>query len=124
MPIAGDTTHCLYDITFDNVNQKVHVRHHGRAKSNNILNMVQTFATRDRIPCTHLDDKLPPAQVIENIPLEAFLPFDEVRTLFKEEMSVAVERILKCRTKCFRDADVVQHIPQQYQKEPAQKATL
>jgi hypothetical protein len=35
----------LFDITFDNVNQRINTRYHTREKSSTILNMVQAYAT-------------------------------------------------------------------------------
>ena len=67
----------LWDITFDNLNQKVHVRHHRKGVHTQQLNMVLAFATRDRVPSGHLSDVEPSPDDIRNIPIENFLPFSK-----------------------------------------------
>jgi hypothetical protein len=58
-----------FSICFDNVNQKLTVRHQTRDRNNKILNMVQAYAAKDRIASIHLDDSIPSPQNILNMPL-------------------------------------------------------
>lgn len=63
-----------YSLTFDNVNQKTHVRHSTREKTNTMYNMVQAYAARNRIPTWHLSDAEPSIEEIGNIPLDCYFP--------------------------------------------------
>jgi hypothetical protein len=46
----------MYDITFDNVNQRTHSRVYSLGKSSTVLNMVQAFACKEGIPTGHSSD--------------------------------------------------------------------
>ena len=116
----------LYDITFDNLNQKVHVRHHRKGAHTQQLNMVQAFATRDRVPSGHLSDTEPTANDVRNITTEQFLPNQKDEEDLKEEMVIMVKRILTKRMKAFNHLEdkVVQHIPHEYSKESSLKSHI
>ncbi|KAJ8321140.1 LOW QUALITY PROTEIN: hypothetical protein KUTeg_001265, partial [Tegillarca granosa] len=47
---------CGFSICFDNVNQKVTVRHQRKDRKNKMFNMVQAYCAKDRVPTLHLDD--------------------------------------------------------------------
>ena len=82
----------LYDITFDNLNQKVHVRHHRKGAHTQQLNMVQAFATRDRVPSGHLSDTEPTANDVRNITTEQFLPNQKDEEDLKEEIGQEMDQ--------------------------------
>lgn len=103
-PSAPSVTQSFfYDITFDNVNQKVGVRHHVRGKQNKMFNMVQAFATRDRVPVCGLSNKTPTADDIMNIPDTAYLPSDGDEKDLKIELSYTVAKILNAHMACFAE---------------------
>ena len=116
----------LYDITFDNVNQKVHVRHHTRGKRTDVLNMVQAYATKDRVPSLHLDDSIPSADSIRDIPIENILPNAAEDELYIHELSTLVERVLVTNMACFEPlADSVEkHIKHMYTEESSRPSEV
>ena len=75
--------YAYFDITFDNVNQKKGLRHHFRGKENTILNMVQAYATKDRVITVNLSNDLPSADAVRNIPITAFIVSEEDERLIK-----------------------------------------
>ena len=125
-PQAAQHDGCLYDLTFDNVNQKVHVRHHSRGQKTGMLNMVQAYASRDRIPCLHLNDDMPPASAIRDMPVEMFLPSAPEEDLCREELSIMIKRILVENLSCFKDAidRVPKHIPHLYSRESSMPSNI
>jgi hypothetical protein len=53
--------------------RKKGLRHHFRGKENKILNMVQAYATKDRVITVNLSNDLPSADAVRNIPITAFI---------------------------------------------------
>ena len=72
---AGFETHHLYDITFDNVNQRTHARHYGRKTKGQQLNMVQAFAAKERVPTGHISAEKPSVEDIRKIDLATLFLF-------------------------------------------------
>lgn len=116
----------FFDITFDNVNQKVGVRHHIRGKQNKMFNMVQAYATRDRVPVCGLSNQTPTADDILNIPDTAYLPSDSDEKDLKLELSYMVARILAAHMVCFAEFDDASQwkILHPYNKESSVKSEI
>lgn len=48
-----------FSLCFDNVNQKVTIKHQTRDRQNKMFNMVQAYGSLDKIPTLHFDDAIP-----------------------------------------------------------------
>lgn len=59
-----------------------------RGKENTMFNMVQGFATRDRIKTCGMSNTIPCTQEIREIPLSCYLPNEEDEKLLREELIV------------------------------------
>ncbi|KAJ8304518.1 hypothetical protein KUTeg_018101 [Tegillarca granosa] len=119
---GGGEEECCYSICFDNVNQKVTVRHQTRDRKNKIFNMVQAYCAKDRVPTLHLSDKYPTPETIANISNEKYLPTLEDERCLKEEMSIIIQRILVV----FEDlkTEVNWHINHPYLVKVSQKSEM
>lgn len=125
IPVPLPTDKRLYfDVTFDNVNQKIGVRHHVRGKKNTMLNMVQSYATLERIGTQGLSNQLPSADDIRNITVSDLLPSQEDENLLKSELSSLVSRTLCTYMDAFANLDVEWSIPHQYSIESRQKSEI
>ena len=113
-PILDFKAKAYFDITFDNVNQKIGVRHHVRGKKNTMLNMVQSYATLERIGSLGLSNVTPCPEEIATIPIENLLPTIDDEKLLKQELSTMVSRILTRYIPAFSDLDTVWSIPHKY----------
>jgi hypothetical protein len=113
-----------FSICFDNVNQKLTVRHQTRDRNNKILNMVQAYAAKDRIASIHLDDSIPSPQNILNMPLGCYLPSEMDEIDLRSEITTMVTRTL-CQFvpafHCLED-EVNWNIDHPYSKESSQKS--
>jgi len=89
-----------------------------------MFNMVQAFATRDRIPVAGLSNHMPGADVIRGIPINAYVPNAEDEELLKEELAVMVSRILCRYMTCFKDLNLDWRIPHPYSKESNCKSEI
>ncbi|XP_069114331.1 LOW QUALITY PROTEIN: uncharacterized protein [Argopecten irradians] len=111
-----------FSICFDNVNQRLTVRHQTRDKQNRMFNMVQAYAAKDRIPSLHLSDDMPFPEELQNIPLEKFLPTDMDHVDLRSEMTTIVMRILHDHMAMFENLPVNQHIEHPYYLESTKKS--
>ena len=116
--------HLGYTLCFDNVNQKLTVRHQVRDKSNKMLNMVQGYAAQDRIPTLHLSDAQPDPDTVLQIPLSSYLPSDLDEALLRSEITVTIMRILGSNIPIFQDLKMDKHIRHPYQKESSKKSNI
>lgn len=115
--------YAYFDITFDNVNQKKGLRHHFRGKENKILNMVQAYATKDRVKTVNLSNDLPSADAVRNIPITAFIVSEEDERLIKEELAIMIKRVLSTHMAAFKELKdcVVWSIPHAHSTECIKK---
>ena len=114
----------LFDITFDNINQRTNARHYKRGKHGQLLNMVQGYATRERIPTGHLSAESPPAHVIRSLPLQNFLPSEADKILLKTELQTVIKRILVNEIPELCDVDVCWHIQHPFSAQSRQKSSI
>ena len=122
--VFKSTTIPVYDITFDNVNQKTRVRHFKRDVSGKQLNMVQRFATLERIPSGHMSTVEPSKEEVLEIPLEAILPSANDEEHLKKELSVIVSRILVEQYSCLSDIGVQTNIDHDFLNESKKKSAI
>ena len=115
--------YAYFDITFENVNQKKGLRHHFRGKENKILNMVQAYATKDRVITVNLSNDLPSADAVRNIPITAFIVSEEDERLIKEELAIMIKRVLSTHMAAFKELKdcVVWSIPHAHSTESVLK---
>ena len=73
IPTYRENSKLYYDLTFDNINQRICVRHHVRGQKNQMLNIVQTYATLERIGSTLLSNVMPSSDTVRNIPKGHFM---------------------------------------------------
>lgn len=114
----------FYDLTFDNINQKVGVRHHVRGKKNKVLNMVQTYATLERVGSKGLSSVMPSSDTIKNIKMEEMLPSENDEKALQQELSIMVSRILTTYVPAFAGLDTQWSIPHQYSAQSALKSEI
>ena len=121
VPASGSVAY--YDITFDNINQKIGVRHHVRGKKSQMLNMVNAYATLERIGSYGLSNALPRSDDIKHIPISSILPTEDDELCLKEELAVIVGRILSTYLKTFQDVETAS-IPHKFLEESAHKSDI
>ena len=114
----------LFDITFDNINQRTNARHYKRGKHGQLLNMVQGYATRERIPTGHLSAESPPAHVIRSLPLQNFLPSEADKILLKTELQTVIKHILVNKIPELCDVDACWHIQHLVSAPSRQKSSI
>ncbi|XP_014678940.1 PREDICTED: uncharacterized protein LOC106818780 [Priapulus caudatus] len=122
----GDKGTLGYSLCFDNVNQRVSVRHQTRDKTNKQFNMVQAYAAIDRIPSLHLSDEQPSPADISLIPLEQYLPSTTDEAALQQEMSQLIERVLCTNMPFLHDlqSEVAGHIQHEFQQESSAKSQI
>lgn len=89
-----------------------------------MLNMVQAYATRDRVPSGHLSGKMPSPEAIRDIPLSSILSSDNDSELLQQEMKLISKRIIVKYFDVFHDIDCVNHIQHAYSHDSAQKSEI
>lgn len=93
-----------------------------------MFNLVHAFAVQDRVvaPERVLSSTIPPAEAIENIPVEAYIPSDTDLASLRGEMEALVQRILVTSLECFSDLEetVWKHIPHPFQEQSTQKSNV
>lgn len=90
-----------------------------------MFNMVQAYATRDRVPVCGLSYQTPTADDILNIPDTAYRPSDSDEKDLKLELSYMVARILAAHMVCFAEFDASQwKILHPYSKESSVKSEI
>ncbi|OWF36021.1 hypothetical protein KP79_PYT24444 [Mizuhopecten yessoensis] len=88
-----------------------------------MLNMVQRFAAKDRIPSENSFDE-PSAEDIRDIPLYVYVPKAQEEDELRSELSVMVCRIMCRHIKCFKAVVVDESIPHRYSRESAWKSDI
>lgn len=83
----------FYDQTFDSINQKVKVRHPVRGEKK-VLNMVQIYATLERVGSKGLSSVKPSSDTIKSIKMEEMLPSENDKKVLQQELSIMVSKIL------------------------------
>ncbi|KAJ8310228.1 hypothetical protein KUTeg_012093 [Tegillarca granosa] len=124
VPLYDVNRQYYFDVTFDNVNQKVGVRHHVRGKQNKMLNMVQSYATLERVGSYGLSNIMPSAETIDSIPLTDILPTVEDEFSLREELSIMISRILQKFIPAFSNLETISSIPHQYSEVSARKSEI
>lgn len=123
IPVLLDGTSCAYSLCFDNVNQKTTARHSSSTSQNVILNMVQGYAARDRIPTLHLSSEDPSPEFVASISAHTLLPSpsdtEELCTEYKQVISI----ILTENMPLFRGTERVDE-EHEYAKESRAKSDL
>lgn len=114
----------FYDLTFDNINQKVGVRHHVRCKKNKVLNMVQTYATLERVGSKGLSSVQPSSDTIKGIKMGEMLPSENDEKVLQQELSIMVSRILTTHVPAVAGLDTQWSIPHQYSAQSALKSDI
>ena len=105
IPTCTVNAKLFYALTFDNVNQKIGVRHHVHGKKNQMLNRVQTYATLERIGSTGLPNVMPSSETVRNIPIAALLPDETYERTLHDELTTLVSRILTTHVPVFAGLD-------------------
>jgi hypothetical protein len=114
----------MYDITFDNVNQRTHSRVYSLGKSSTVLNMVQAFACKERIPTGHLSDIKPSLEELEKLTISNILPSESDENTIKSEMGIIIKRILVENMKSMADVKVDKHIKHEFSAASNQKSEV
>ena len=117
-----------YTVDFDNVNMKTKPEEQHLGSLCKQYNMVQAFASLDRIPIPEefSSADYPSAEQVEKIDIKTLLPTKADEESLKTEMVVVVERILVEELDAFNSskAQVEWHIPHQYSAESSQKSVI
>lgn len=115
-----------FSLCFDNVNQKLTVRHQTRDKNNKMFNMVQAYAARDRIPSNNLNDNIPSPQDILDIPLQSYLPSEKDESDLRSEVKTMIIRTIWEYFPAFHQLhDMIEwNIDHQYSRESAKKSNM
>lgn len=124
IPTCTENAKLFYDFTFDNVNQKIGVRHHVLGKKNQMLNRVQTYANLERIGSTGLSNVMPSSETVRNIPIAALLPDKTDERTLHDEFTTLVTRILTTHVPVFAGLDAEWSIPHQYSAQSAIKSEI
>lgn len=81
----------FYDLTFDKINQKDTTY----VTKNKVLNLVQTYATLDRVGSKGLSSVMPSSDTVKNIKIEEMLPSEnDEKEILQQELSIMISRIL------------------------------
>ena len=83
-----------FTLCFDNVNWKTGKNYQYRDNLNNQMNMVQSFASRDRITSPNTSSNVPKPKEVQNISIQKMYPTSDDEMALKREMRVMIERIL------------------------------
>ncbi|KAK3611122.1 hypothetical protein CHS0354_007381 [Potamilus streckersoni] len=123
-PTPNTNQNLYFDITFDKINQKIGVRHHVRGKRNAMLNMVQGFATLERIGSYGMSNVFPSPEAIRNLKISDILPSSKDEMALKFELAVIVSRILTTYVPAYDGLDTVWSIPHQYSTQSAFRSEI
>lgn len=114
----------MFDITFDNVNQRTNTLHFKRGKTNLQLNMAQAFATKERIGTGGMSDAMPSAEDIRGIKLESILPSENDFLELKQEMGTICMQIICSNIEEFQEVPVCLSIEHQYTRHSSRKSEM
>lgn len=121
------TTHSLpsYKLVGDNIDKVVKPRHMRIDHQSRSLHYFHTYAVKDRIDFSHLEDK-PALLNLDSIDVTALLPTPGDRKAMKRNFGIHVARVLKKRMAYFTHfgSGLERHIQHQYSKEMSTKSEV
>lgn len=80
-------------------------------KKNKVLNMVQTYATLERVGSKGLSSVQPSSDTIKGIKMEEMLPSENDEKVLQQELSIMVSRILTTHVPASAGLDTQWSIP-------------
>ena len=89
-----------------------------------MLNMVNAYATLERIGSYGLSNNIPNSERCAMIGVEDLMPTVDDVSLLKEELVVLVCRILSRYVPAFKDVDTIWSIPHQYSEQSARRSEI
>ena len=95
------------------------MRHHVRGKKNTVLNMVNAYATLERVGTCGLSNTLPNSEQVAEITVK-----DEDDNLLKDELTIMVTRILSTYMDVFQTTETTWSIQHRFSEESTHKSEI
>ena len=89
-----------------------------------MLNMVNAYATLERVGTCGLSNTLPNSEQVAEITVKNLLPMDEDDNLLKDELTIMVTRILSTYMDVFRTTETTWSIQHQFSEESTHKSEI
>ena len=122
--IIQDSDPKSYAKVMDNVNKKVHARHHTSEHGDKMMNQVHSYVIKDRTKTSHLSEDMPSGEDIRSIPVSAYVPSEAENLELQDDFEVHVQRTLVSGLSMFEDLKdcVIWHTPHEFTHESCVKS--